>query len=477
MPSIKKNFLYSSFLTTANYIFPLLTLPYVSRILGVNNIGIVNFVDGIINYFIILSTMGIGTLGIREIAQAKNNKALITQTFSSLLCINAIFTMVALMALLIAALCVPKIYEHGDMMFLGGFKLVFNLFLIEWVYKGLEDFKFITIRTLIVKCLYVVSVFLLVRKENDYNIYYLLTVLMVGINSTINTFHARHFVYFKIKSVNINRYIKPVVTLGFYLILTSMYTSFNVVYLGFVSDDTQVGYYSTATKFHTAVIAIFTAFTGVMMPRMSALIKENRIDEFKKMFARSVDGLLSLSIPVIIFAIALSSQLVLLIAGEGYEGAVLPMAIVMPLFFIIGYEQILVIQVLIPLGKDDILLKNSIIGAVIGLLLNVLLVGRLQAVGSAMVWVISELTILVLSQVAVSHFVFQHFPVKPLVKSLVIFMPMISLGWLAPSLHMNNVMQLAICALIGFAYFTIIQIFVFRNGILMTYLKKYTHTI
>ena len=164
---VKKNFIYSSVLTAANYIFPLITYPYVSRVLGVTNIGICNFVDSIIHYFILVSMMGITTLGIREIAGSTCNPLQQSRIFSSLFVLNGIVTFIMLVVLLIATFVVPELYQYRDLMYIGAMKLVGNLFLVEWFFKGIENFKYITNRTILVKCLYVVMVFVFDKDEND----------------------------------------------------------------------------------------------------------------------------------------------------------------------------------------------------------------------------------------------------------------------------------------------------------------------
>ena len=167
MVTLKKNIFYSTILTTANYIFPLLTYPYVSRVLGVDKIGICNFVDSIINYFVLFSMLGVGIVGIREIAKNKNDKECLNKTFNSLFFLNTLSTTIMLVLLIIAINIVPKLNEHKELMYIGAFKLVFNYLLIEWLYKGLEDFKFITNRTVIIRCLYVISCLLYTSDAAD----------------------------------------------------------------------------------------------------------------------------------------------------------------------------------------------------------------------------------------------------------------------------------------------------------------------
>ncbi len=394
MTSLKQNIFYSGILTTANYIFPLITYPYVSRILGVANIGACNFVDSIINYFLILSALGIGTVGIREIAKNKGDKDKLQKTFSQLFTINTITTSIAVILLLFAMHTVPKLYENYDLMWIGVLKLVFNYLLIEWLYKGLEDFKYVTKRTILVRCLYVLSVFIFVKNTDDLGIYYFLTSATVVVNAIINLLYARRVVQFKFCFSSLKEYSKSVGILGVYNILTSMYTTFNVAYLGFVSSDTQVGYYTTSTKIHSLILMAFTAVTGVLMPRISSILAEKKYTEYSRLIKKSISILLLFSIPCIVVLEFFAPQIIYLIAGPGYEGAVLPLRIIAPLVLIIGLEQILITQSLMPIGKDKAVLINSIIGAFVGLSANLLFVPQLASVGSALVWLMSEVTVM-----------------------------------------------------------------------------------
>lgn len=460
MPNIKKNFLYSSFLTTANYIFPLLTYPYVSRVLGVTNIGICNFVDSIIQYFILFSMMGINIVGIREIAACNGNRHKLSKAFNSLFWLNTITTIIALIILSIAVVTVNQLREHWDMMAVGAMKLLTNFMLVEWLYKGLEEFKFITIRTIIVKLAYVASVFIFVQNQDDYVVYYLLTVLMVAINAFVNLVYSRNFIFFSIHVSDIRKYTKQFFLLGIYGLLTSMYTTFNVAYLGFVAGETEVGYYTTASKFFHILIALFTAFTGVMLPRMSSLLSEGKIDEFKKYLTKSVEILFIFSIPVIIVTTIYAPIIIKIVAGEGYEGAALPMRIIMPLILIIGYEQIIIIQGLMPLKQDKAILRNSIAGALVGIILNVALVSSFKSVGSSIVWIVSEIVVLISAQYYIGKAIGIKFPHKQLKKWIAINLPLtgIVVGiYMSP---LGNLWSSFVAGIICIVYFAVTQFFI-----------------
>ena len=469
---VKKNILYSSVLTTANYIFPLLVYPYVSRVLGVTNIGICNFIDSIIQYFILFSMMGVTIMGTREIAASKADSSSLDGKFSSIIVLNGITTLLALVTLIIVTIFIPQLWENKQMMIYGGVKLISNFMLIEWFYKGLEDFRYITIRTIGVKCLFVLSVFIFVKDSDDYSIYYLLTCLMVSGNAIINFIHSGKFVKFKLKLISFSSVIKPFFTLGAYMLITSMCTTFNIVYLGFVTNDTEVGYYTTATKLYSILLALFTGVTSVIMPRMSVLLANGNDTEYKNLLQKSIKLLFSFSIPVIVFTITFAPEIIMLISGSGYDGAIIPMRIVMPLILIIGYEQIIVIQGLMPLRKDKEIMKISVTSASLSLMLNVVLVSKLQSIGSSIVWTCTETLTLLLTQIVLNKNIGVKFPVSDLFKNIISYIPMsIILLVMLYKIQVEDWILLLIAGCFTILYFIFIQITIIKDSLLIKYLR------
>lgn len=471
MSSIKKNFIYSSFLTVSNYIFPLITYPYVSRVLGVTNIGICNFVDSIINYYILISMMGISILGVREMA--KSNAENRNKVFTNLFLLNGLSTFIALILLIASIFIIPSLFVYRDLLYIGIIKLLGNFFLIDWLYRGLEDFKYITRRTIFVKCIYVLSIYILIRKANDYTLYFLLSSLMIGINAILNWNHAYNkLIQVKLKWFKFRQYIRPFLYLGIQAFLTSMYTSFNVAYLGFVSNPTQVGYYTTATKLFGIILGVYSAFTSVMLPRMSSLISENRMDEFNALINKSISALLTISIPIIIFSCIFSPDIIYIIAGKGYDGAIMSTRIVMPLIFIIGYEQILVIQVLMALKKDKAILINSIIGASVGFLMNISLVRVFQCEGSAITWFLSEFSVLLSAQYFVNRYCIIQFPLKPLLKNIMCYAPIAAIFILYINLYNSpSLIRIFIAGLFLLIYMIIMQQKILRDHMFLSFIE------
>ena len=425
MPSIKKNFFYNGLLTVANYLFPLITYPYVSRVLGVSNIGICNFVDSIVNYFILFSMMGISIVGVREIAAVREDREARNRVFSNLIALNGLTSGLAAIALAGAILFVPALAPYRSLLWIGVVKILANFLCMEWLFRGVEEFKYITNRTILVKSLYVAGVFLLIRKPDDYPIYYFLLTLMVILNAAINLSYSRRFVSFHNRGIELAKHARPYFTMGLYMFLTSMYTTFNVMYLGFVSSTEQVGYYTSATKVFSMVIALFTAFTTVMLPRMSAVLSEGRKEEFLDLVKKTFSVLFIVGVPVILLLLVGAGDVIRVLSGKGYEGAVIPMRIVAPLILVIGMEQILVVQVMMPMKMDRAVFVNSAIGAVVGVLLNLLLVRYLLAQGSAIVWMVSELAVFLCAWTVVSRRLSIRFPLGDLAKIIAFHLPLV----------------------------------------------------
>lgn len=476
---LKKNILYSGFLTTSLYIFQFITYPYVARVLGVTNIGICNYVQSIVQYFCLFSMLGITTLGVREIAKCNGDKLKLNQTFSQLFTLNAVFTAIVLVIYFLLVETIPNFTQYRKLLYIGATQIFFGTFAVEWLFRGLEEFKYITLRTLFVRLAYVISIFVFVRNSDDYTLYFWIYSAMIIANGIINWNYGKRFVQFTVQPLSlVQEYVKPLLFLGSQLILTSLYTTFNTVYLGLTCGDTQVGYYTTATKIENIILALYSSFTLVMMPRISSLMQSEQQEDVKRLLQSSFDLLFAFVFPCIFFSEFYANELVYLVAGNGYEGAVLPMRIVMPLMLIIGLEQILIVQILMPSRSDRQVFINSIIGAVCSILLNVLLVSKFKSIGSSIVWFVSELAVMTTAL----YFVKQKYRditfFSNMVKHLLSFIPILFIYFLISII----VEQCWICFSLGFiltlVYSNIALLYMVKNNVYITFYKslisKYT---
>lgn len=465
MASLKINFIYKSILSISNYLIAFIVFPYISRILGVENIGLVNFVDNTINYFLIFATMGVTVLGTREIAGAGDDLSKRSKVFSNILGINLLFTLVTLLLYFILIISIPKFWEYKELMYVGSAKILFSAFLIEWFFTGIENFRYITIRSMLIKIIYVACVFIFVKNPAQYKLYFYLTIALTVINSLINLIYSNKFVKINFRELFNYKYVKQNISLGIYGIMTSMYLTFNVMYLGFVADNIQVGYYTTAFKVYSVVLGFFSAFTSVMLPRMSSLVANDDNERFRHLAEKSFGLVSTFSIPLIICSIILAEDIIYVLSGPGYEGAVLPMKIIMPAVLCVGISQIIAIQILMPLRKDKVLLISSFIGAVVSILINVFLVGHLKSTGSAIVLLASEFIVTLFYVLYIIKYTSFGFKWKYIINNILLSVPSAIMCIIITSCVHNHYVALSV-ALVSSVLVWVICVFIYQKLIL-----------
>ena len=471
MPRITTNFIYNVALTLSTYLINLLLFPYVSRVLGVDMVGKVGFVNETISYFSLFAILGIPTVGIREIAACGKDRERRSKVFSSLMTILLVLTLVVMAVYLVAVFVVNRFQADRNLFIIGTGTLFFTSMLIEWFYQGLENFRYITIRSILVKLVYALAVFLTVRRPEDYLIYFSLTVVTVVVNALINLGYSRRFVTLSFRGLDVKAYYKPLFSLGLYKVMISMYTTFNVVYLGFVASETEVGYYYASKKLFYILLGLFSAFSTVMLPRMSSLVENGEKKEFHRKVGQMFDLVFAVAIPLVVFLVFMAPQIIGLMSGLGYEGAVLPMRIISPVLLLSSMAQIWVIQILLPLRKDRIILLSSVVGAVTGILINILLVRRLGAVGSAIVMLCSELAGNLLGFVYTVRKGYLRFPLKQAVVFLLGAVPY-ALCCLPGFFVVGNFPALLVSAALCLLYFLLFNTVLYKNSSVSAFIRS-----
>ena len=473
--SVKLNFIYNIALTLSTYIVSLLVFPHVSRVLGVDIIGKIGFATNVINYFSLFALWGVTTVGVREIAECGIDKEKRNSVFTNIFSIILLFTSIITILYVVCIIYVPRFQNTREIFVLGSFILFFTSLLIEWFYQGIENFRFITIRAVIIKIAYAACIFIFIKDKSDYILYFFFTTALVVVNASINLLYSRNFVVFSYKTINISKYLKPIISLGIYRILTSMYTTFNVVFLGFVSSDIEVGYYYTSTKVFYIVLGLLTAFSTVMMPRMSALLSENKKDEFDKKIIISLDIVFLIALPLVIFSIILAPQIISVLSGNGYEGAITPMRIVMLMIPITGLAQIWVMQILIPLKKDKVILYSSLFGAIIGVSANLLIVPSYGAIGSAIVILLSEIACNSVTLYYILKHNFLSFPISKLTINLCYSIPYILICSITSTMINDTFTVILVSSITCLLYFIFNSCILLKNKVVIDLLNNITH--
>lgn len=448
--SIKKNLYYSAALTFSTYLVPLVVFPYISRVLGPNRIGAIDTIDNLIDYGVLFSMMGMSALGIREVAMKKGDKQALQEAFSSLFCLHALTTLFMLAMLYVATLLWPLLQQREALLAVGSIKLTANLFLIEWFYRGLEDFKYITIRSVIVRILFIVSVFLFVRTQEDYILYYALFVGIVALNAICNWIHKGSLAHLSFHDIHLRKYSKPFFALGLFAVLSAIYTKLSLPILNYLCGDAEAGYYATANRMFQVVIALISSLISVLIPRMSVLVKEQKTEEIQQLYNKTFRLLFFFAIPIIIYIDIFAKDIIDLIAGKAFEPAIVPLRIIMNLILIVGAEQIIVMQMLIPLKQDATVVRSALCGALTWAVLSVFVVSTYQARGTACVWVATEMVVLGCAARKIKRLYGFSLPWASFGRNCIMGIPYLVAGCCAYA-YINHLLMRLICSCILFA--------------------------
>lgn len=408
--SIKINFIMNIFLTMSAFIFPLITFPYVSRILLPDGIGKVSFVTSIVTYFNMFAQLGIPTYGIRLCAQVRDDKNELSQVVHELLFINLIMSVFMYITLAICIFLIPKLSAEKNLFIIISSTIVFNAIGVEWMYKGLEKYTYITIRSFIFKIIALIAMLVLVHEKKDYLIYGAITVFAASASNVLNFINSHKYVYLNhVKKYNIRRHVKPILIFFAMSCATIIYTNLDTVMLGFMTSDTDVGYYNAAVKIKVVLLGLVTSLGTVLLPRVSYYIEHDMKEQFWEISQKAIEFVFVISLPLIVYFIVFAKEGIYFLSGHAYGGAILPMQIIMPTLLWIGLTNIMGMQMLVPLGKEKYVLYSEIAGAIVDLLLNYVLIPHIASKGAAIGTVIAEFVVWIVQVIALKESVVEFY--------------------------------------------------------------------
>lgn len=418
--SIKANAIMNIIYTITNIVFPLITFPYVSRILLSNGMGMVSFFATISNYAIMIGSLGISTYGIRVVAKVRDDKNKLSKVTTELLIINTVVTFVVLIVLIISVQFVEKFSGSIELFAINAIIILAAPMSLNWLYSGLEQYAYVTKRTIVFKTISLILVFLLVKSQSDYPIYAAI-IAFSSIGSYIcNFIYARRFVDFHFyKEMKFREHCKPMLLLFSSILAVSVYTNLDTIMLGFMSNYTEVGLYTVAVKVKWLLLAVVNAISAVLLPRLSFYISQKNMEEYNRVIKKSISIIFLISIPLTFFFIVEARDSILLFGGADYVDAILCMQILMPILLISGFSNITGNQVLIPQGRDAAFMTAVIAGANINVILNIILMPKYGCNGAAIATIVAEMTQMSIQFYYAKETIIKNVKVKTLVKFVV----------------------------------------------------------
>ncbi|MBR6403308.1 MAG: flippase [Eubacterium sp.] len=395
--SIKKNFIMNAILTMSGMIFPLITYPYVIDIIGKEGTGAVKFATSVIAYFAMFAQLGIPTYGIKACAKVRDDKEKLSKTVHELMLINLMMSVVVYVLFFASLFIIPQFAEDRILLIIVSSTMFFNMIGIEYLYRGLEQYSYITIRSLIFKALGLVLMFILVRKRSDVEMYGAITIFAASASNIFNFIYARKLISFRRqKQLDLKKHIRPVMVFFAMSCATQVYLNLDGIMLGFMKGKAVVGDYDSAVKIKVILVSVVTSLGAVLLPRASYYIKNKKMDEFRRITAKALHFVWVFATPLTVYFIFFAKEGIRFLTKDECINAIPAMQIIVPTVLFIGLSNILGIQILVPIGKEKIVLYSEIGGAVVDLVLNAIFIPKYDAAGAAFGTTVAELIVVMI---------------------------------------------------------------------------------
>lgn len=449
-------------------LFPLISAPYVSRVLQPEGMGRVSFVQSVINIFLLLTMLGIPLYGIKACAKVRDNREELSRTVKELLIINTISLIVTLILLTISLLIIPKFKAESELFIVFSFILILNLVGVEWFYQAIEQYDYLTLIHLFSKLIALAILFIFVKTKQDVLMYAVtLVISSVGLNF-ISIIRLNRYVDLSIKHLNFQKHLKYIITLFAFSAFTTVYTSMDTIMLGFLSNQIEVGYYNLAVKIKNLLVSLITVVGSVLLPRATVILKNKGNLEFKKLVQKTLSFNIIISLPISIFFITISDIVIEILGGSTFYPTITTLKIIMPAIVFIAISNVIGIQYMIPLNKEILVLYSTIGGAISNIILNLILIPQFGATGAALATTISEFIVMTIQIISIRKDKLQILKIKELIKIILSLVFATIIIFLLPSI--NNIFTKLIIDTV--LYFTIyfISLIILRESLLYDFL-------
>lgn len=449
MKSVKLNFIFSSLKGLMSVLFPIISFPYISRILGVSKLGQVEYCQSIISYFALFAALGIALYAVREGAKLRDDQKKLNQFCREILTINLISTAIVYIALFLFMLW-SSMQPYHVLLLVCSLTIILTTLSIEWLYQIVEDYMYISVRSVIFQLLALISMFLFVKDENDYIIYALIYVLSTGGAFIFNLLHAKKYVnLFDKTEIKIKRHLKPIFIIFGIAIASSIYLNMDKVMLGAMKGDYSVGLYSAAVKINTIVKTLISSISLVVMPRLSSYLASGNQKQYNSLLKKGINFNMVLSIPAATGMILLSKELIILFSGEAYASASLASIILSANIFFSAIDGLFYYQILLPYGREKQACLGTSLGAVVNTVLNFVLIPFFGIEGAAIATIISEIIVFsyfiyILKELLDLKYLFSD--LKKIIIATLLFVPFVLIISL---IIKNNLIKLAISCIIA----------------------------
>ena len=319
---IGKNTIYSIIKSCSTVIFPLITFPYISRVLLAENVGKINFGNSVVSYFSLIASLGITTYAVRECSKVKKDKSTLNKLASEIMSINFLTTIVSYVLLIIVLIFAKPLYSYRKLIIIQSTVIVFTTFGADWLNTTMEDFRFITLRTFFFQCLSIILMFIFVKRPSDYLKYACVTVISSSGGNIANIFYRRKYCDTKLTiNLNFRKHMPPIILLFAMILAQQIFVNSDTTILGLLRGDYEVGIYSTSVKIYTIINTVITSIAWVVMPQLSYAFSKQDFKKANILLKYVIGFTATLGLPCVAGMGILAPQIIEIIAGSSFLDA------------------------------------------------------------------------------------------------------------------------------------------------------------
>lgn len=390
--SVKKNYLYNLIYQIMVMIVPLLTVPYVSRVLSAKGVGIFAYTSSIAQYFTLLGMLGIGIYGNKMIAMTRDNKKEMSENFFSIYFLQLIVSLGSVLGYLLLVLLAVR--SDREIALIQTITLLGTVIDCTWFFSGLEMFKKIVTRNLLIKCLSLVAVFSFVKGPGDLDLYTFIMCLSAFLGQFLMWFYIRNrIVRVKITGRSVRKHVVPVLMYFLPQVAMQVYFVLDKTMIGWLSSKSEVGIYDYADKIQKVAIAAVTSLGTVMLPRMAHTFITGQKDQAKKYIMKSLDFSTLLAVPIMFGLAGIAREFIPWYMGNGFVECATVLILISPTVFFMAWSGVFGSQYLLPLGKMRAYTISLYVGAIVNFLLNLVFIKPYGSIGASIGTLAAELSV------------------------------------------------------------------------------------
>lgn len=393
--SLSKNAVLNCIKTLMSIIFPLITYPYITRVLQPEYLGKINYANSIVSYYSLIAALGVSTYAVREVAKCRNNKEKLNELVNEIFTVNMITTGIAYVLLFLTIGVVAELRTYAFLILILSLSIIFTTLGVDWINSAFEDYFIIAIRSIAIQCINLLLVFLFVKSQDDYYKYAFLMVLTNIVICAWNFIYCRRYVSVKIiRKCNFSKHIKYLLIFFANNLAITIYCNSDSTMIGGFVGDTCVGIYSVAVKVYTIIKSLLAAIYSVCIPRLSNLYANNQTGNANNLVNSIVNGLILVLFPAMAFLIVMAKPIIMILAGNSYIDGIVTLQLlsIALLFAILG--GVVTNCINIPTGKEKITLKATVFAAIVNVVLNFALIPLYKQNGAAITTIIAEMVVL-----------------------------------------------------------------------------------